>query len=165
MLISLQPEGWRPKEKSGEVRAARPEAGAVPGCSEDHHSSQGHRSSHAASYVILAPISQLLKVLKTGQADTGCLRSIRVCSAALIQAPSRLQEPRRSVSCLEAEVQGQGGYGAAPAEDMGEGLFCPRSLAGRQPTSHSHSEPVSVLPVHKDTGHAGRGPTPMMTSS
>lgn len=41
MLISLQPEGWRPKEKSGEVRAARLEAGAVPGCSEDHHSSPG----------------------------------------------------------------------------------------------------------------------------
>lgn len=41
-MISLQPEGCRPKEeKSGEVRAARPEAGAVPGCSEDHHSSPG----------------------------------------------------------------------------------------------------------------------------
>lgn len=102
MLISLQPEGWRPEEKSGEVRAARPEAGAVPGCSEDHHSSPGPPIFTCSLVCNIAPISQLLKVLKTGQADSGCLRSIRVCSASLIQALSRLQEPRRSVSCLEA---------------------------------------------------------------
>lgn len=76
---------------------------------------------------------------------------------------SGLQEPRGSVSGLEAgSPRSEWLWGCSY---VGEGLFWPHSSAGRQPASHSHSEPVSVLPVHKDTGHAGRGPTPMMTSS